>query len=158
MRLIIILFTLSTFSCSSESSSSTLSNSEIKEQINVKLDDWHKAAANAEFKPYFNLFSDSGIYIGTDSSEIWTVEEFKAFSKPYFDKGNAWSFKATNRNVYISRKSDVVWFDEILDTWMGTCRGSGVFQDHNGHWKLEQYVLSLAVPNEKMDSVIATIR
>lgn len=160
MRYFIFLFILAAFACTTEEPDSKLSSVEIKEMLANQLDDWHKAAAEANFEPYFNLFSDDGIYIGTDSSEIWTVDEFKSFSKPYFDKGKAWSFKATDRdrNLYLSKTSDVVWFDEILDTWMGTCRGSGVFQKYQGEWKLEHYVLSLAIPNEKMDSIITIIR
>ncbi len=131
---------------------------DLKNVVSGKLDQWHKDAAETNFEAYFSTFSDSGIYIGTDANEIWSLEEFKSFSKPYFDKGTAWSFKAVDRNLYISNSGDVIWFDELLDTWMGKCRGSGVFQINNGTWKLEHYVLSLTVPNEKMDSVITDIQ
>lgn len=158
MKILSIFLLLSFFACNTKESSFLNDKTAIKNTINTHLDDWHEAAADAEFKPYFSLFSDSGIYIGTDSKEIWTVEAFKSFSKPYFNKGKAWSFKATDRNIYLSKNQNIVWFDEALDTWMGICRGSGVFQKYGEEWKLEHYVLSLAVPNEKMDSVIAVIQ
>tara|TARA_B100000508_G_scaffold141026_1_gene145244 strand:- start:16641 stop:17138 length:498 start_codon:yes stop_codon:yes gene_type:complete len=157
MRFLLLAALIGLFGCSTEMEFQPASPEQIKKTINTSLDDWHLNAANAKFKPYFDLFSPNGIYIGTDQKEIWTVEEFKTFSKPYFDKGKAWSFEATDRNIYISRSKQVVWFDELLSTWMGTCRGSGVFQYNDSKWELEHYVLSLTVPNEKMDSVIQTI-
>lgn len=144
--------------CNVSSEDTSFDADKIKNQINTNLDQWHEAAAEAEFKPYFDLFSKNGIYIGTDASEIWSVKEFKSFAKPYFDDGKAWSFVATDRNIYISGLGDVVWFDELLDTWMGKCRGSGVFQKRHDKWTLEHYVLSLTIPNNRMDSMIKAIK
>lgn len=160
MKYFPLLLILSLVSCSTEDSMSTSNDRSLtKETINRLLDDWHKDAAENNFEPYFNRFAEDGIFIGTDASEIWDVEAFKSFSKPYFDKGKAWAFTATDRNIYFAESTDgVIWFDELLDTWMGTCRGSGVFERNNNEWKLKHYVLSLTVPNEKMDSVIATIK
>ncbi len=156
LALLLIIFTLG---CSSESNhQNSVDKKSIENSISDKLDQWHNDAAETNFEAYFSTFSDSGIYIGTDASEIWSLEEFKSFSKPYFDNGKAWSFKAIDRNLYTSNNSEVIWFDELLDTWMGKCRGSGVFQIDNGTWKLEHYVLSLTVPNAKMDSVISVIK
>lgn len=161
MKHYILVITIILFNCSSPASK--VDNQQergfTKDAINILLDNWHADAAKTNFEPYFSRFSDDGVFIGTDASEIWDVEAFKSFSKPYFDKGEAWSFKATDRNIYFAESTDnVVWFDELLDTWMGTCRGSGVFELKEGEWKLKHYVLSLTVPNEKMDSVIATIK
>ena len=154
LSLFVILIALG---CSREDKQKSIDKEDAKVIVTEKLDQWHEDAAKAKFEPYFKTFSDSGIYIGTDASEIWTVEEFKSFSKPYFDQGKAWSFEAIDRSLYLSKNGDVIWFDELLDTWMGKCRGSGVFQSHDDTWKLEHYVLSLTVPNEKMDSVIFAI-
>ena len=149
---------LSVFACSPSAEPSSSGYADDQVIINKLLDQWHRNAASANFEAYFSLFSDEGKYIGTDASEIWSVEAFQAFAQPYFDKGETWSFEATNRNVELAHSGHVAWFDELLDTWMGTCRGSGVFQKRKGEWQLEQYVLSLTVPNEKMDSVITTIK
>ncbi len=152
------LLLLSIFACSPLSEPSNSEKQDDKAIINRQLDQWHLDAASANFKAYFSLFSEQGKYIGTDASEIWSVEAFQSFAQPYFDKGETWSFEATNRTVELAQSGNVAWFYELLDTWMGTCRGSGVFQKRKGEWKLEQYVLSLTVPNEKMDNVIATIK
>ena len=119
------------------------------------MDAWHKAAAEADFDAYFNLMTTDGVFIGTDATENWQKDAFKEFSKPYFDKGKAWSFSALERNVYVNSTEDFAWFDELLDTQMKICRGSGVLKKINGEWKIAHYVLSIAVPNDKVDALIA---
>lgn len=123
------------------------------------LDAWHKAAAEANFGNYFNAFSQRGVFVGTDKTEVWSKEEFAEFSKPYFDKGKAWTFKPIERSMHVGDNGKYVWFDETLDTWMGVCRGSGVmsFDQSKNEFKLEHYVLSLTVPNEKMREVMKVI-
>lgn len=125
-----------------------------KDSINVVLDAWHKDAADAKFERYFNGMTKEGIFIGTDASENWTIPEFKDFSKPYFDRGSAWSFTAVERNIYVYEDGKLAWFDELLDTWMGVCRGSGVVKKVNDSWKIEHYVLSMTVPNDNIQGVI----
>ena len=61
--------------------------------INQFIDNWHKAAAEANADLFFGSMADDCIYIGTDAKERWTKKEFVSFAKPYFDKGKAWSFK-----------------------------------------------------------------
>lgn len=125
-----------------------------KKAINVVLDNWHKAAAEANYDRYFGYMTNDGVFLGTDATENWQNDAFKAFSKPYFDKGKAWSFTAIERNIYISETKDFAWFDELLDTQMKICRGSGVLQKVNGEWKIKHYVLSIAIPNENADEII----
>ena len=125
-----------------------------KQQITTTLNAWHKAAANAQFDAYFSLMTSDGIFIGTDPTENWQNEAFKAFSKPYFDKGRAWNFTAIERNIYFSEDQKTAWFDELLDTQMKICRGSGVLLKQNGQWKIAHYVLSIAIPNDHTDEVV----
>jgi len=125
-----------------------------KTPVNVTIDLWHKAAAEARFKPYFALMSDDAVFIGTDPTEYWTLEQFKAFAKPYFDKGKAWNFTPVERHVYLSPDGNLAWFDELLDTQMKICRGSGVLKKVNGQWRIAHYVLSIAIPNDKVDDVV----
>lgn len=122
--------------------------------VNKVLDLWHLDAAETNFKGYFGAMTDKSVFVGTDASEVWGIEEFKSFSKPYFDKGSAWSFEAVDRNVYIETEGNIAWFDELLDTWMGVCRGSGVLKKTDTVWKMEHYVLSLTVPNDNIKEVI----
>jgi hypothetical protein len=124
-----------------------------KESIGIVLDSWHKDAAEANFDLYFNAMTDKSIFIGTDASENWNKIDFKIFSKPYFDKGQAWSFTAVERNIYVYNNGKLAWFDELLDTWMGVCRGSGVLVKDEGSWEIEHYVLSLTIPNENIGDV-----
>ncbi len=130
------------------------SQADEKEAVREVLDAWHLAASNADFEEYFSLMTDDGVFLGTDATENWQNEAFRAFSKPYFDKGKAWSFTAVERNIYIDESQNFAWFDELLDTQMKLCRGSGVLKKVNGEWKIAHYVLSIAVPNENVSELI----
>ena len=130
----------------------------IKSDINLVVNNWHKAATEANFDNYFDLMDNVSVFIGTDASENWSKEQFKAFSKPYFDKGKAWDFKTIERNIYTNKTGDFVWFDELLNTWMGTCRGSGVLEKKDNVWKIKHYVLSVSVPNDDINKVIKIIK
>ena len=126
-----------------------------KQMINTILDSWHKAAANAEFDNYFSYMTSNGVFIGTDATENWQLDAFKAFSKPYFDKGKAWSFTSLERNIYFDKSSqNTAWFDELLDTQMKICRGSGVLIKEGKNWKIAHYVLSMTIPNDHTDEVV----
>lgn len=124
-----------------------------EEKVNSTLDAWHQAAAKANFETYFGLMTADGVFIGTDATENWQNEEFREFSKPYFEKGKAWSFKSLDRNIYFDQNNSVAWFDELLDTQMGICRGSGVLERNGDEWKIAHYVLSIAIPNENVEEI-----
>ena len=124
------------------------------EQISKMLDNWHKAAANAKFDDYMNAMTSDAMFIGTDATENWNKKDFMTFAKPYFDKGKAWSFTALKRNVYIAKDQNVAWFDELLETQMKICRGSGVLVKVGKKWKIQHYVLSMTIPNDNTNEVI----
>lgn len=126
-----------------------------KEQITSVLDQWHKAAADASFDTYFSLMDQQSIFIGTDAEELWNKQEFMDFAKPYFDRGKAWSFTSVERNIYMDENQKYAWFDELLSTQMELCRGSGILMLTNQGWKIRHYVLSIAVPNEDVDQLVA---
>lgn len=129
-----------------------------KQAVNSFMDDWHLAATEANYENYFSKLDSTSIFIGTDASENWTKEAFEGFSKPYFDNGKAWDFKSLERNVYFNEDGSIAWFDELLKTWMGACRGSGVLERNNNGWVLKHYVLSVAIPNEDIKEVIIAKR
>jgi len=141
-------------SCTEQKKEQKPSEAEIKSSINSILTNWHKAATDANYKGYMDVMDTNSIYIGTDATENWTKKEFEGFCKPYFDEGSAWDFKLLERNVFISTNKSVVWFDETLNTWMGTCIGSGILEQNNGTWKLKHYTLSIAVPNDDLETII----
>ncbi len=126
----------------------------LKKQINNTLDAWHKAAAEANYTNYFDALTDDAVFIGTDATENWTKSAFQAYAKPHFDKGKAWSFTALERHIYFSEDKKTAWFDELLDTRMKICRGSGVLIFVNNQWKIKHYVLSMTIPNDTSDDVI----
>ena len=126
-----------------------------KQNITTVLDNWHKAAAAADYEAYFGAMSDESIFIGTDATENWDKKQFQAFSKPYFDKGKAWNFTSLERNVFFSEDGKTAWFDELLDTQMKICRGSGVLVRINNEWKIKHYVLSMTIPNDNSNEVIS---
>ncbi len=119
-------------------------------QVNAFVDGWHDDAAHTR-PAYFDKIAPQGVYIGTDKNEVWTRDQFKAWAKPYFDSKKAWSFTAQKRNVYFSPDRKYVWFDEQLNTQMGTCQASGVLRNTGKGFLIEHYQLSLAVPNELVD-------
>jgi hypothetical protein len=121
---------------------------ELTRQVNAFVDAWHDDAANARLA-YFDKMAPDGVYIGTDRSELWKRDEFKAWAKKYFDRKSAWSFKASRRNVYASQDGSLIWFDELLDTPnMGQCMASGVIRKTKNGFEIVHYQLSMAVPNE----------
>lgn len=131
-----------------------------EDQIGQMLDAWHLAAANADEEAYFSHFaSDDAVFMGTDATERWSAVAFRAWAKPYFERGRAWSFTSVERHVRVGASGDVAWFDEALDTPnMGPCRGSGVVVLVSGSWKIAHYNLSIPIPNEIVDGVVAQIR
>ena len=150
-----LIVIVSFFSCNSTKEIKTTQTiTSIKTNVNTLLDNWHKAASEANYKDYFGAMDSISVFIGTDASENWNKTEFSNFSKPYFDKGKAWSFKPLERNVYVSEQRNFVWFDELLDTWMGTCRGSGVLEKQHNTWVIKHYVLSVEIPNKDVEAVI----
>ncbi len=124
------------------------------EQINLLLDNWHRAAGKANFNDYFEALAEDGIFIGTDATENWTKKAFQDFAKPYFDKGKAWNFTPLQRHIYFSTDGKTAWFDELLNTQMKICRGSGVLVKIKNKWKIKHYVLSMTIPNDNTDDVI----
>jgi ketosteroid isomerase-like protein len=125
-----------------------------KSDVNSLLDSWHKAASEANYDNYFDAMTEDAIFIGTDATENWTKPAFQKYAKPYFDKGKAWSFTCIERHIYLNSDKTLAWFDELLDTQMKICRGSGVLVLQKGKWKIKHYVLSMTVPNDVSDEVV----
>lgn len=141
-------------SCASNNKEAALDPATETPVINTLLDSFNVAAANADFEKYFSYYADDAVFAGTDALEYWDIPAFKAYAKPYFDAGKAWSFTSVKRNVYFDNGSRIAWFDETLDTQMELCRGSGVLEKIGDTWKIKQYILSITLPNNLIDSVV----
>ncbi len=149
-KILAVLIVLTLSGCKSMMENQTIS----KTNINSTLDVWHKAAADANYNDYFSLMTDDAVFIGTDATENWNKTAFQAYSKPHFDKGKAWSFTALERHIYFDETGKTAWFDELLDTQMKICRGSGVLIKIGKEWKIKHYVLSMTIPNDNSIEVI----
>lgn len=139
MKITLLLF-FTTISFSQTTNATT-------EKVNLLLNNWHKAAAEANFDTYFSMMTSDAIFIGTDATENWTKQAFMTYAKPHFDKGKAWSFTAIDRHIYLSQNNKMAWFDELLSTQMKICRGSGIAELTKQGWKIKHYVLSMTIPN-----------
>ena len=123
------------------------------------LDDFHDAAAKADFQRYFSHWTTESVFLGTDATERWVGDEFKEFARPHFDKGKGWTYRARDRKITSAPGGQYAYFDELLtNEKLGTCRGSGVLRVVEGEWKVLQYNLSIPIPNEKAEAVAALIR
>lgn len=149
-KILAVLVVLTLSGCKSMMENQTIS----KANINATLDNWHKAAAEANYNDYFALMADDAVFIGTDATENWNKTAFQAYAKPHFDKGKAWRFTALERHIYFDATGKTAWFDELLNTQMKICRGSGVLVKIGKEWKIKQYVLSMTIPNENSNEVI----
>jgi len=144
-----VLILFACFACASAPRRSAPAD---ERSIAAALDDFHDAAARADEDRYFAHFAPTGAFLGTDATERWDVTAFRAFAHPFFARGKAWTFRATRRAVAV--RGDTAWFDEDLATdTLGPARGSGVLVRREGRWLLEQYVLSITVPNERFRDV-----
>ena len=129
------------------------------DSVRATLDDFHLAAAEADGDRYFAHFAPSGVFVGTDASERWTVDEFRAYAEPHFAQGKGWSYTATERHVSLHPDGGTAWFDErLMNDAYGETRGSGVLRRIDGTWRIEQYVLSFPIPNQVAKDVVEIVR
>ena len=129
-----------------------------QEDVAAVLDDFHQAASDADYDRYFGHFATESIFIGTDITERWTVEQFKAYAKPHFDAGRGWTYIPEQRFIYVADDGQTAWFDEILvNEKFGETRGTGVLVKEDSTWKVAQYHLTLPVPNDLIYDLVDMI-
>ncbi|MEZ4463828.1 MAG: nuclear transport factor 2 family protein [bacterium] len=125
------------------------------------LDAFHAAAARADEAAYFGLFDPDGVFVGTDATEVWSVEAFRAYAHPFFAKGKAWTMvpDAAGRRIRLAADGKTAWFYEPLaHEKYGALRGSGALvRGPDGGFRVAQYILSFAVPNDRADAVIQAV-
>ena len=102
-----------------------------REAVEGVLESLHRNASNADGEAYFALFASGSWFLGTDATERWTIEEFRAYAEPYFAQGRGWTYTLSEgrRQIEFSLDGTVAWFDEVLDNEsLGECRdNSGKF-------------------------------
>ena len=129
-----------------------------RKDVEGTLNDFHLAASEADGRRYFSHFTKNAVFLGTDITERWSVEQFKAYAQPHFDKGRGWTYRPIFREVYFSDDGKTAWFDERLNNESyGETRGSGVLQRVGKEWKIAQYHLTLPVPNGLIEKLVNLI-
>ena len=121
-------------------------------KLNIFMDSWHNAAAIADEDVFFNSMDTLAVYLGTDPNERWLKHEFMEWGMKYFEHDTAWAFRPYKRIWNFSDDMNYAWFDELLETHMGVCRGSGVLKRHGTKWKIVQYNLALTLPNDQLNA------
>ena len=120
------------------------------------LDGYHAAAASADAHTYFALMTPDAVFVGTDATEHWTLDQFKTFAAPHFASGKAWTYRSTDRRV--TARPEVAWFEEkLFNDKYGAVRGSGVLVRTQEGWRIAQYVMSFPIPNDRAAAVLALI-
>jgi hypothetical protein len=111
------------------------------------LDGLHQDAHEGNFQSYFERYTSDAVFLGTDKSERWSIEEFKGYAEPAFADGHGWTYEVVERNW--EGDGQTLWFDEILfNEKLGHCRGTGVVEWVKDEWKIAHYALTMLVPNE----------
>lgn len=123
--------------------------------IESVLDDFHAAAAAADWDHYFSLMSSDAVFLGTDAAERWPKAEFMS----YADGRSGWTYYPRERHVDLTPDGNSAWFDELLDSVSyGTSRGTGVLVKTDAGWKIAQYHLTFPVPNPLVGAITDQIK
>jgi hypothetical protein len=133
-------------------SSSTLAQETAQPALDSLIDGLHKDAHEGNFEPYFARYTSDAVFMGTDKTERWTIDEFKTYAAPAFEDGHGWTYRVVERNW--EGGGDTRWFDEILfNEKLGHCRGTGVVEKVGSNWKIAHYSLTLLIPNDIAETV-----
>ncbi len=130
-------------------------------EVAAVLDQLNAASTAADADAYFGLYTPDARFVGTDATEHWTIDELRQYAASSFSQGRGWSYPATERTITIApiECRCIAWFEEkLVNDSYGVTRGSGVLRLTEDGWKIEQYVLSFAVPNDRADAVVAVIK
>jgi ketosteroid isomerase-like protein len=128
-------------------------------EIDAVLDAFHAAAADADEERYLATLAPEAVFLGTAPGERWAGAAWRDFVHSYFSRGKGWTYSPTARSVDVADDGLTAWFDETVENeHYGSCRGTGVLRRHDGSWKIQQYNLTLPIPDELAPDVVARIR
>lgn len=125
-----------------------------EQAVAAVLDDFHDAADKADKERYLGHFASTGVFIGTDDWERWPLPEFTDYVTKGFADGTGWTYVSESRSISFDPTGNIAWFDEVMvsEKW-GRFRGTGVLRKVDDQWKIENYTLSVIVPNEAWEKV-----
>ena len=75
-----------------------LQNIWAESELDALIDGLHQDAHEGNFQTYFDRYSVDAIFLGTDKTERWSIEEFKAYAEPAFADGHGWTYEVVERN------------------------------------------------------------
>jgi|SRR6056300_1100058 len=131
---------------------------EAQAEAEAVLDSLHRYASEAALEPYLGLFTEDGVFLGTDRSERWPMAEFAPYVAARFATGTGWTYHPAERQLAFSEDGTLAWFDEVVvGTRMGPCRGTGVLRKTAEGWRIAHYSLTLLVPNDLAPGVVDRI-
>lgn len=127
--------------------------------IDAVLDAFHAAAATADEGRYLATLADSVVFLGTAPGERWEGEAWHEFVHSLFSRGKGWTYVPSARTVGIAADERTAWFDETVENdHYGACRGTGVLRRTDDGWKIQQYNLTIPVPDELAPELVEKIR
>ncbi len=130
-----------------------------RSRIDAVLDAFHAAAAAADEGGYVATLAPRAVFLGTAPGERWVGSGFRDFVRSYFSRGKGWSYVPSARSIEVAADGRTAWFDETVENpYYGTCRGSGVLQRYGEDWKIEQYNLTIPIPDEIAPDVVSKVR
>jgi ketosteroid isomerase-like protein len=129
------------------------------DEIAAVLDEFNRAASEADSDAYYACLSPDAILLGTAAEERFTVAESRVFMKPYFAQERGRQHAPRDRHITLLPSGEVAFFNELvgLET-LGECRGTGVVVKLDDTWRIAQYALSFPIPNEIVYEVVDRIR
>lgn len=129
------------------------------DEIAAVLDEFNRAASDADADAYFGCLAPDAVMLGTAAEERWTVDELRVFMRPYFDQDRGRGHTPRDRHITLCAGEEVAFFDEVVEMEsLGDCRGTGVVIKLDEAWRIAQYSLSIPIPNEIVYEVIDSIR
>lgn len=132
---------------------------DVRRDINAVLDAFHAAAVDADEERYLATLAADVVYLGTAPGERWQGSVWREFVHSHFSRGKGWRYVPSARSIAVAASEQTAWFDETVENeHYGSCRGSGVLQRTGEGWKIQQYNLTLPVPDEIAPNVVARIR
>lgn len=128
-------------------------------EIDAVLDAFHASAAAADEESYVATLADSMVFLGTAPGERWQAGAWRDFVHSYFSRGKGWSYTPSARSVELADNGLTAWFDETVDNeHYGACRGTGVLGRSDHGWRIQQYNLTIPVPDALVPELVARIR
>ena len=85
-------------------------------RIDALLDDFHRAAAEADEARYLGHFAPDAVFLGTDDWERWPLPAFRKYVAQRFAGGTGWTYHPRDRHVAFAPDGSTAWFDEIVES------------------------------------------